>query len=149
MKHKIKFNWKNPTTNKDNSITCVHTKFCITPNKSSGFGGLHHIAVNVKDDQPIPLTETGYKSHFYYDDTEGFLSDEQVINWFVQENNKFIQQPNHQPANNNFDWFDDAIEKFEGNRIKMIKQQKVNDKVFDESPEQKIKTTKSTQTELF
>ncbi|MEM1122899.1 MAG: hypothetical protein AAGJ18_20815 [Bacteroidota bacterium] len=30
--------------------------------------GVHHLEVVTKNDQPIPITKTGYKSHFTYGD---------------------------------------------------------------------------------
>jgi len=50
------------------------------------FEGIDHIEVQTLDDHPIPLTETGYRSHFCHF-PENFTMD-QAIEWFYQENGK-------------------------------------------------------------
>ena len=48
--------------------------------------GVDHIEVNTLDNHPIPLTPTGYRSHFC-NFPENFTMD-QAIEWFYQENGK-------------------------------------------------------------
>lgn len=50
------------------------------------FEGIDHIEVQTLDNHPIPLTETGYRSHFCFMG-ENFTMD-QAIEWFYQENGK-------------------------------------------------------------
>ena len=50
--------------------------------------GLDHIEVQTLDDHPIPLTKTGYRSHFCH--MSGTFTMDQAIEWFYQENGKRI-----------------------------------------------------------
>ena len=50
------------------------------------FDSTDHIEVRTLDDHPIPLTPTGYRSHFCHF-PENFTMD-QAIEWFYQENGK-------------------------------------------------------------
>ena len=50
------------------------------------FDSTDHIEVQTLDDHPIPLTPTGYRSHFCHF-PENFTMD-QAIEWFYQENGK-------------------------------------------------------------
>jgi len=66
--------------------------------------GFDHIEVQTLDDHPIPLTETGYRSHFCH--MSGTFTMDQAIEWFYQENGKkdsngfqddFFSSVSHEP----------------------------------------------------
>ena len=68
------------------------------------FDSTDHIEVQTLDDHPIPLTPTGYRSHFCHF-PENFNMD-QAIEWFYQENGKkdsngfqddFFSSVSHEP----------------------------------------------------
>ena len=68
------------------------------------FDSTDHIEVQTLDDHPIPLTPTGYRSHFCHF-PENFTMD-QAIEWFYQENGKkdsngfqddFFSSVSHEP----------------------------------------------------
>tara|TARA_R100000935_G_C2795766_1_gene148086 strand:- start:741 stop:1004 length:264 start_codon:yes stop_codon:yes gene_type:complete len=63
-----------------NNIKIVYT----IPKKESYMP--HHIAVYVENNKPIPLTKTGYRSHFVNLEKEQVLTDKEIINWFHKEN---------------------------------------------------------------
>lgn len=55
------------------------------------FEGIDHIEVQTLDDHPIPLTETGYRSHFCH--MSGTFTMDQAITWFYEQNGE--QDPNN------------------------------------------------------
>ena len=55
------------------------------------FEGIDHIEVQTLDNHPIPLTETGYRSHFCFMG-ENFTMD-QAITWFYEQNGE--KDPNN------------------------------------------------------
>mgnify|MGYP003151881587 CR=1 FL=1 len=68
------------------------------------FDSTDHIEVQTLDDHPIPLTPTGYRSHFCHF-PDNFNMD-QAIEWFYQENGKkdfngfqddFFSSVSHEP----------------------------------------------------
>ena len=68
------------------------------------FEGVDHIEVQTLDDHPIPLTPTGYRSHFCH--MSGTFTMDQAIEWFYQENGKkdsnvfqddFFSSVSHEP----------------------------------------------------
>ena len=55
------------------------------------FEGIDHIEVQTLDDHPIPLTETGYRSHFCH--MSGTFTMDQAITWFYEQNGE--KDPNN------------------------------------------------------
>ena len=45
---------------------------------------MDHIAINVENSTPIPLTKTGYRSEFVYTDKD--LTQQEIIDWFYKQN---------------------------------------------------------------
>lgn len=55
------------------------------------FEGIDHIEVQTLDDHPIPLTKTGYRSHFCH--MSGTFTMAEAITWFYEQNGE--QDPNN------------------------------------------------------
>lgn len=83
----IKKNIKIRTQYQNLGIEIIYTPDYFILEDSS----LHHIAIHVEDDKPIPLTETGYRSHFFNYKEGEIASNEYIINIFNEENQGTLQ----------------------------------------------------------
>ena len=55
---------------------------------SAGFDNteMHHIEINVKNDNAIPLTKTGYRSEIFPMKKGSILNKQEILEWFYKEN---------------------------------------------------------------
>lgn len=61
----------------------IEIEVTYTPNK---FAHAHHL--ELKCDQPLPVTETGYRSHFFYEELQLETAEQVVIDWLDLEAEK-------------------------------------------------------------
>lgn len=83
----IKKNTKINTKYQNLNIEIIYTPDDIVWEDKS----LHHLDIYVEDEKPIPLTETGYRSHHFPFKKGAIACDEYVIDIFNQANQGTLQ----------------------------------------------------------